>query len=109
MNQESNPTHTTYNNSQNNNTLWQYLQSLSPETIARLSRPESPEVFQVIENNIINLLGNLSGENFDVSINTSKENLGRLLASATISGYFLRNVEQRMNLEKNLINTEINY
>lgn len=82
--------------------LWQYVQSLSPETIAQLSKPQSTEVFQVMERNIIGLLGNLPPEHFGVSINTSREHLGRLLASAMMSGYFLRNAEQRLNFEKSL-------
>ena len=84
------------------NTLWQYVQSLSPETVTQLSQPESPEVFQIIEHNIIGLLGNIPSENFDVAISTNRENLGRLLASAMMSGYFLRNVEQRMTFEESL-------
>lgn len=84
------------------NLLWQYVQSMSPETIAYLSKPTSPEVFQVMERNIVGLLGNLPGEHFGVSVNTSREHLGRLLASAMISGYFLRNAEQRMVFEKSL-------
>jgi hypothetical protein len=82
--------------------LWQYVQSLNPETIAQLSRPESTEVFQVMERNIIGLLGNLPSEHFGVTISTNRENLGRLLASAMMSGYFLRNAEQRMNFEQSL-------
>jgi hypothetical protein len=82
--------------------LWQYVQTLSPETIAQLSKPESQEVFQVMERNIIGLLGNLPYEHFGVTISTSREHLGRLLASAMMSGYFLRNAEQRMNFEKSL-------
>ncbi len=84
------------------NQLWEYVQNLSPETIAQLSRPQSPEVFSVMERNIIGLLGSLSGEHFDVTIHTSREHLGRLLASAIMSGYFLRNAEQRMNFETTL-------
>jgi hypothetical protein len=83
-------------------TLWRYVQSLSQETIAQLSRPESSEVLNVMERNIIGLLGNLPSEHFDVAISTSREHLGRLLASAMMSGYFLRNAEQRMNFEKTL-------
>jgi hypothetical protein len=82
--------------------LWHYVQSLSPETIAQLSKPESADVFQVMERNIIGLLGNLPSEQFGISISTSRENLGRLLASAMMSGYFLRNAEQRMSFEKSL-------
>ncbi|RMF22273.1 MAG: DUF760 domain-containing protein [Cyanobacteria bacterium J083] len=104
MNQESNRSQNNIFNEQTNqsNGLWQYVQSLNPETIARLSQPESGEVFQVMEKNIIGLLGNLPGENFDISINTSRESLGKLLASAMISGYFLRNAEQRMQFEQQL-------
>ena len=89
------------NNNQINN-LWQYVQSLSPETIAQLSRPDSQEVFQVMERNIISLLGNIPSGQFEVSISTNREHLGKLLASAMMSGYFLRNVEQRMAFEKSL-------
>lgn len=80
--------------------LWNYVQSLNPETIAQLSRPDSAEIFQVMERNIIGLLGNLPAEHFGVTISTNRENLGRLLASAMMSGYFLRNAEQRMNFEQ---------
>lgn len=85
------------------NGLWQYVQSLSPETIAQLSKPQSNEVFQVMERNIIGLLGNLPSEHFGVTINTSREHLGRLLASAMMSGYFLRNAEQRLDFEQSLL------
>jgi hypothetical protein len=84
------------------NNLWQYVQSLNPEIVAQLSRPQSNEVFQVMEKNIVGLLGNLPSEQFGVTVSTSRENLGRLLASAMMSGYFLRNAEQRMNFEKAL-------
>ncbi len=90
------------------NLLWQYVQSLSPETITQLSKPTSAEVFQVMENNIVGLLGNLPPEHFAVNVTTNRENLGRLLASAMISGYFLRNAEQRMGFEKSLQVAEVN-
>jgi hypothetical protein len=76
------------------------VQSLSPETITQLSRPASNEVFQVMERNIVGLLGGLPSEHFDITVTTTRENLGRLLASAMMSGYFLRNAEQRMAFEQ---------
>jgi hypothetical protein len=88
------------------NLLWQYVKSLSPETLSQLSKPSSPEVFQVMERNIVGLLGNLPSEHFGVTITTNRENLGRLLASAMMSGYFLRNAEQRMNFEVALQGTD---
>jgi hypothetical protein len=84
------------------NLLWQYVQAMSPDTVSHLSKPMSPEVFQVMERNIVGMLGNLPPEHFGVTVTTSRENLGRLLASAMVSGYFLRNAEQRMNFEKSL-------
>lgn len=90
------------NETEANDSLWDYVQALSPETIAQLSRPGSQEVFQVMERNIIGLLGNLPPEHFGVTISTSRESLGRLLASAMMSGYFLRNAEQRLSFEQSL-------
>ena len=90
------------NDGQGNNLLWQYVQSMSPETISQLSQPTSNEVIQVIERNIVGLLGNLPPEHFGMMVTTSREHLGRLLASAMMSGYFLRNAEQRMSMERSL-------
>ena len=90
------------------NLLWHYVQSLSPEAVTQLSKPTSAEVFQVMEHNIVGLLGNLPPEHFSVNITTSRESLGRLLASAMISGYFLRNAEQRMGFERSLQGSEVN-
>lgn len=106
MNQESNRPQNIFDSESEGNKLWQYVQSLTPETIAHLSKPDSHEVFQVMERNIIGLLGNLPSEQFEVSINTSREYLGKLLASAMMSGYFLRNAEQRMTFEKSIQGVE---
>ncbi len=84
------------------NLLWQYVQSMSPDTVSQLSKPNSSEVFQVMERNILGLLGNLPSEHFGITVTTSREHLGRLLASAMISGYFLRNAEQRMAFERSI-------
>ena len=95
-----------FDHSKERNLLWHYVQSLSPETITQLSQPESQEVFQIIEHNISGLLGSVPSENFDVAISTNRENLGRLLASAMMSGYFLRNAEQRMGFEQSLLSIQ---
>jgi hypothetical protein len=88
------------------NSLMQYVHSMSPETVAQLSNPASPEVQQMMEHNIIALLGGLPSQHFDVEITTNRENLGRLLASAMMSGYFLRGAEQRMTFERSMMSTE---
>lgn len=81
------------------NSLMQYVQSMEPETVAKLSRPVSTDVMQAMEHNIIAMLGGLPSEGFDVSVTTSRENLGRLLASAMMGGYFLKSAEQRLAME----------
>ncbi|WP_017317419.1 DUF760 domain-containing protein [Mastigocladopsis repens] len=85
-----------------NNLLWQYVQSMSPETVAELYKPSSPDVLQAMERTIVTMLGSLPSEDFNVLITTSRDNLGRLLASAMLNGYFLHNAEQRMVFEKSL-------
>jgi len=89
-------------NGEHGGQLLQYVQEMSPETIAKLSKPESSEVFQVMERNVIGLLGGLPSEQFDVTVATSREHLGRLLVSAMMSGYFLPNAEQRLAFERSL-------
>ncbi|BAY30645.1 hypothetical protein NIES2107_24900 [Nostoc carneum NIES-2107] len=85
-------------NTQNN--LWQYVQSLSPETVAQLSKPSSPEVLQLIQRAIVEMLGNLPHDSYQSLITTSRDELGRLLGAAMVDGYFLRNIEQRFDIEQ---------
>ncbi|MGI0480583.1 DUF760 domain-containing protein [Geminocystis sp. CENA526] len=102
MNNRTNQNNRFFNPADEENSFLEYLQSLTPETISQLSKPQSQEVFQVMERNIMGMLGSLPSEHFGVMVSTNRENLGRLLASAMMSGYFLRNAEQRMDFEKAL-------
>ena len=45
----------------------------------------------------------LPGEQFEVKIQASRDSLAGLLASAMMTGYFLRQMEQRMELESTLL------
>jgi hypothetical protein len=85
---------------ENNDRLWKYVQSLQPEIVTQLSTLESPELFQIIQKSIVAMLGNLPHDKYDTMITTSSDELGKLLGSAMIDGYFLRNVEQRLQIEK---------
>ena len=102
----SNNRQDSFKDNEQNNALWEYVKSLSPESTARLSQPETQDVFQIVEHNIVGLLGSIPNENFDVEITTSKKQLGRMLASAMMTGYFLRNAEQRLNFEESLLLTQ---
>ena len=81
------------------NDLIKYLQEQSPDVLQRVARPASPEIQEIIRHNVQGLLGLLPGEQFEVKIQTSRDNLAGLLASAMMTGYFLRQMEQRMELE----------
>ena len=105
MNYKSNRDTKFLNQKDRDNNFLQYIQSLSPDTVTQLSQPESSEVFQVMEHNIMGMLGNLPSDHFNITVTTSRESLGRLLVSAMMSGYFLRNAEQRMNFEQALVMT----
>ena len=81
------------------NDLIKYLQEQSPDVLQRVARSASPEIQEIIRHNVQGLLGVLPGEQFEVKIQTSRDNLAGLLASAMMTGYFLRQMEQRMELE----------
>jgi hypothetical protein len=81
------------------NQLLKYLQHQSPEVLARVAQSVSPEIKQIISQNVQGLVGMLPSENFNVQITTDRDNLAGLLASAMMTGYFLRQMEQRMQLE----------
>jgi hypothetical protein len=86
----------------NNNRLLAYMQEQSPETLAEVAQSISPEVRQIISQNIQSLVGVLPPQNFDISITTDRDNLSSLLGSAMMTGYFLKGMETRMLLEQSL-------
>ncbi len=81
------------------NQLLKYLQHQSPDVLARVAQSASPEIKQIISQNVQGLVGMLPAESFNVQITTDRDNLAGLLASAMMTGYFLRQMEQRMQLE----------
>jgi len=85
-----------------NNLLRHYLFQQSPEDLAKIAQSITPEAQQMMMANIQSLLGALPSERFDVQISANRDNLAGLLASAMMTGYFLRRVEQRMELERQL-------
>jgi CheY-specific phosphatase CheX len=84
------------------NSLLNYLQHQSPEVLARVAKSVTPEIKQIISQNVQGLVGMLPSENFNVQITTDRDNLAGLLASAMMTGYFLRQMEQRMQLDESL-------
>ena len=98
---------TTENNEPNDgNELIQYLQSQSPEVLQRIAKSASEDIQEIIKHNVQGLLGMLPSDQFDVKVTSSRDNIANLLSSAMMTGYFLRQMEQRKELEQNLLNDE---
>jgi len=87
------------------NQLLKYLQLQPPEILSQVAKSATPEVRQIISHNVQGLVGMLPSEAFNVKITTDRDNLAGLLASAMMTGYFLRQMEQRMEMEDLLTGT----
>ena len=94
------------NDGQESNALIQYLQDQSPDVLQRVAKSASPDIQDIIRHNVQGLLGMLPGEQFEVKVTSSREQFASLLASAMMTGYFLRQMEQRKELEESLLTDE---
>ena len=94
------------NDGQDNNELIQYLQEQSPDVLQRVAKSASTDIQDIIRHNVQGLLGMLPGEQFEVKVTSSRDNFASLLASAMMTGYFLRQMEQRKELEESLFADE---
>jgi Protein of unknown function (DUF760) len=88
------------------NNLMEYLRQQHPEVLAKIAHSASPEVKQIISQNVQGLVGMLPTGDFNIKVTTDRENLAHLLASAMMTGYFLCQMEKRMDLEENLAQCE---
>ncbi|WP_017714451.1 DUF760 domain-containing protein [Prochlorothrix hollandica] len=88
---------------QNGNPLLEYLQDQSPEILSRVAKSATPDVKELVSRNVQGLLGVLPSEHFNMQVVTNRENLAGLLASAMMTGYFLRQMEQRKELEESVM------
>ncbi|WP_320667778.1 DUF760 domain-containing protein [Prochlorococcus sp. MIT 1307] len=94
------------NDGQDGNALIQYLQEQSPDVLQRVAKSASPDIQDIIRHNVQGLLGMLPGEQFEVKVTSTRDNFASLLASAMMTGYFLRQMEQRKELEESLFSDE---
>tara|TARA_B100000214_G_scaffold361575_1_gene325123 strand:+ start:163 stop:513 length:351 start_codon:yes stop_codon:yes gene_type:complete len=94
------------NDGQDANELIQYLQEQSPDVLQRVAKSASNDIQDIIRHNVQGLLGMLPGEHFEVKVTSSRDHIASLLASAMMTGYFLRQMEQRKELEESLLSDE---
>ncbi|XP_019167379.1 PREDICTED: UV-B-induced protein At3g17800, chloroplastic-like isoform X2 [Ipomoea nil] len=71
-----------------------------PSKDEQLARLHSPEAYEMIQNHLSLILGNRSNANSSVQIN--KLRVGQVYAASVMYGYFLKRVDQRFQLEKNM-------
>ena len=88
------------------NTLIEYLRQQQPEVLTRIAQSASPEIKEIISQNVQGLVGMLPSGDFNIKVTTDRENLAHLLASAMMTGYFLCQMEKRMDLEESLSGSE---
>ena len=88
------------------NALIQYLQEQSPDVLQRVAKSASTDIQDIIRHNVQGLLGMLPGEQFEVKVTANRDNFASLLASAMMTGYFLRQMEQRKELEESLFSDD---
>ena len=88
------------------NALIHYLQEQSPDVLQRVAKSASSDIQDIIRHNVQGLLGMLPGDQFEVKITSSRDHFANLLASAMMTGYFLRQMEQRKELEESLLTDE---
>ena len=103
-----NPEFLTTDNNEGNegNALIEYLQDQSPDVLQRVAKSASTDIQDIIRHNVQGLLGMLPGEQFEVKVTANRDNFASLLASAMMTGYFLRQMEQRKELEESLLSDE---
>ena len=98
--------HNSEHQDQQVNTLIEYLRQQQPEVLARIAQSASPEIKEIISQNVQGLVGMLPSGDFNIKVTTDRENLAHLLASAMMTGYFLCQMEKRMDLEESLSGSE---
>ena len=94
------------NDASENNALIQYLQDQSPDVLQRVAKSASTDIQDIIRHNVQGLLGMLPGDQFEIKVTSSRDHFANLLASAMMTGYFLRQMEQRKELEESLLSDE---
>ena len=84
-----------------NNEFQEYLASLSPEMARQLANATA-EALEIMGSKIDGILGTLSPQDLNGTVNIERENMRQLLTSAILTGYLLRSAENRMNYARSL-------
>ncbi|MCO5572476.1 hypothetical protein L7F22_026231 [Adiantum nelumboides] len=82
--------------------LLSLVQEIQPLDVSQISKEVSPDSTDAMKRTISGMLGLLPSDQFQVTVETSHEPLGKLFVSSMMTGYTLRNAEYRLCLQKSL-------
>eukprot|EP00250_Pteridium_aquilinum_P017726 c23755_g1_i1 orf=242-1588(+) len=82
--------------------LLSLVQEIQPLDVSQISKEASPDSTDAMKRTISGMLGLLPSDQFQVTVETSREPLVKLLVSSMMTGYTLRNAEYRLCLQKSL-------
>ncbi|KAI5072758.1 hypothetical protein GOP47_0012864 [Adiantum capillus-veneris] len=82
--------------------LLSLVQEIQPLDVSQISKEASPDSMDAMKRTISGMLGLLPSDQFQVTVETSREPLAKLLVSSMMTGYTLRNAEYRLCLQKSL-------
>tara|TARA_Y100001968_G_scaffold62234_1_gene53006 strand:- start:396 stop:734 length:339 start_codon:yes stop_codon:yes gene_type:complete len=78
------------NEGHDTNALIQYLQEQPADVLQRVAKSASPEIQEIIRHNVQGLLGMLPGEQFEVKVTSSKDNLAKFISFCDDDRLFLK-------------------
>ncbi|KAI5080609.1 hypothetical protein GOP47_0003792 [Adiantum capillus-veneris] len=82
--------------------LLSLVQEIQPLDASQISKEVSADSTDAMKRTISGMLGLLPSDQFHVTVETSREPLGKLFVSSMMTGYTLRNAEYRLCLQKSL-------
>nr|YP_002049477.1 hypothetical protein PCC_0857 [Paulinella chromatophora]ACB43267.1 hypothetical protein PCC_0857 [Paulinella chromatophora] len=85
----------------NRNLLVDYLRAQPPEILDWVARSTSIHIKGTIRRNLQGLMGLIPPDQFSETIEVRREHLAALIASSMMTGYWMRMMEERMELEIN--------
>ncbi|KXZ48799.1 hypothetical protein GPECTOR_25g383 [Gonium pectorale] len=82
--------------------LLKYVREVQPQSVVQFAEQTHPVVVQAMRQTVLNVVGSLPPQYFDVRISTVAESLAQLMLSIMTTGYMLRSAQFRMELQNSL-------
>ncbi|KAG2447140.1 hypothetical protein HYH02_007886 [Chlamydomonas schloesseri] len=82
--------------------LLKYVREVQPASVVQFAEQTNPQVVAAMRQTVLNVVGSLPPQYFDVRINTVAESLAQLMLSIMTTGYMLRSAQFRMELQQSL-------